>query len=321
MNRYCTILSTTTFIYGLQMIRSLQSMQRSAYVYVLAFDDECASLLQKLKLANVKVLTLSQIESPMLLQAKADRSPLEYQWTLIPNLLMYILHNFAVDAVTYVDSKVAFYHNPTLVFKQAEESVILLVPCRAQALFDKTQEQGKYHTAFIHFKRHPIAVKALQWWQDRCLDWCYDRFEEDKYGAQKYLDCLPAKFPKVGFCRHLGMMLSASNIQEYQLRKEASRSVFFYQGHRIVPLCFLFEGLHFYGEQSVQFSSHWVPDPMRRFFYIPYVKQLLALNRELSDYSHDKNLLGREYIQSGVKDKLNQVLGRVPRRYRIKELV
>ena len=32
------------------------------------------------------------------------------------------------------------------------------------------------------------GLKALKWWRDRCLEWCYARIEDGKFGDQFYIE-------------------------------------------------------------------------------------------------------------------------------------
>ena len=34
----------------------------------------------------------------------------------------------------------------------------------------------------------------IAWWRDRCLEWCFNRVEEGRFGDQKYLDSWPDLF-------------------------------------------------------------------------------------------------------------------------------
>ncbi len=62
------------------------------------------------------------------------------------------------------------------------------------------------------FKRNDGEL-VRSWWEERCLEWCYARFEDGKFGDQKYLDDWTSRFNKqVHVLKNKELML-AGNIQ------------------------------------------------------------------------------------------------------------
>lgn len=309
MNRYCTLFNTNYLSRGLQMIRSLQSFAREAYVYVLAMDDECAKLLQHLRLKNVKVITLADLETPTLLQKKAERTIAEYCWTLTPVLIHHILHNYAIDAVTYVDADIMFYRDPSSIVRAMREDVVLLTPHRYTAKFDQSATSGIFCVQFMCFKRHPKAIKALQWWRDACLEWCYNRFEEGKFGDQKYLDNWPVQFKGIHICSDPAVGIAPWNIQQYTLKQEGKRSIIFHEDEAIQPIFYHFHGLKFFHNHRIELTHYPISEPLKRYFYQPYVKSLLEIEQNLHESAFGLNIHGKTHAQGDIKSFSKKLLG------------
>ena len=47
---------------------------------------------------------------------------------------------------------------------------------------------GRFCVQFITFNQDEESRKILLTWQAQCIDWCYARYEDGKFGDQKYLD-------------------------------------------------------------------------------------------------------------------------------------
>ena len=68
---------------------------------------------------------------------------------------------------------------------------------------------------FLYFKNNLIGNKILRDWRNKCLNWCYNRVEKNKFGDQKYLDIWPKKFNQVFVSDHLGAGLAPWNLTDF----------------------------------------------------------------------------------------------------------
>ena len=69
----------------------------------------------------------------------------------------------------------------------------MITPHNYAPQYDQSNKSGKYCVQFIIFKRNE-SENVRKWWETKCLEWCYQKVEENKFGDQKYLDQFPLKF-------------------------------------------------------------------------------------------------------------------------------
>ena len=58
---------------------------------------------------------------------------------------------------------------------------------------------------------------ALEWWRERCIEWCYARVEDGKWADQMYLEDWPERFEGVRVLQHKGVGLAPWNIAQHRV--------------------------------------------------------------------------------------------------------
>ena len=70
------------------------------------------------------------------------------------------------------------------------------------------------------FKKDKNGLTALKWWRNRCLEWCYARLEDGKFGDQLYLDDWLTRFKGIHVIKNIGAGVAPWNLQEYDIYKK-----------------------------------------------------------------------------------------------------
>jgi hypothetical protein len=245
-------------------------------------DQFSYRLLSQLNLPNLSLIAIADLENgdTELLDAKRNRSPIEYYFTCTPSLLLYALNNYPeVDLITYLDSDLFFFADPTPVYNEINASSIAIIGHRFPPSLRDLEQYGIYNVGWLSFRRDQHGVACLRWWRERCIEWCYDRCENGRFADQKYLDDWPDRFPRVAILRHKGANLAPWNLANYRIRGEGSRVWVDEQ-----PLIFF----HFHGLKQI---GDWAVEPSLpcynlrassralRNIYSPYIRTLAEIRR------------------------------------------
>ena len=219
---FCTYFDRNYLPRGLALYHSLaRHCQRPFTLWVLCFDDETYHILSRLNLPGVRLISQQDFEAgdEALVRAKADRSRVEYYWTCTPSLPLYVLrHNSEVEVITYLDADLYFYSDPQPIYDEFEDGSILIIEHRyAPEHAQLAATSGIYNVGLMAFRQDNHGLVCLDWWRERCLEWCYTRFEDGKFGDQKYLDDWPARFRGVVVLQHKGAGLAPWNLTRYRV--------------------------------------------------------------------------------------------------------
>jgi hypothetical protein len=74
---------------------------------------------------------------------------------------------------------------------------------------------GKYCVQFMTFKNDKNGMEVLENWRNDCINWCYAKVEDGKFGDQKYLENWEKKYKGIISLRNLGGGVAPWNIKQY----------------------------------------------------------------------------------------------------------
>jgi len=306
MLHFCTLFDANYLARALAMYRSLERHCTAFHLYVFAFDQKTEEVLAKLALNHVTVIGLDAFEDEALLAVKADRSRAEYCWTSTSSTIRYVLKQFNVPHCTYLDADLYFYQNPQQLLDEipADKSV-LITAHRYTPAYDKSALSGKYCVQFMYFRNDAAGLEVLEWWRDACLEWCYNRFEDGKFGDQKYLDDWTSRFSAVHELAHLGGGLAPWNIQQYQVLTEYEIIEKRSQNH-FQAIFFHFHGVKIFPAPYTIFApkAYLLNRAVRQRFYIPYVDELRQIGLELNKQWPDLDFNATGQIKDFWKQRI-----------------
>jgi hypothetical protein len=307
---YCTYFDHNYLSRGLALFHSLQQHAPGARLWVLCLSDICYHALVALDLPNLVPRRLADFEAadPEVAATRPDRSLIEYYFTCSPAWKLHVLNNEPdAEWVTYLDSDLFFFASPEPIYAEMKEASFGIIPHHFTRRTAYRRRFGIYNVGWVSVRRCEEGIAALQWWRERCIEWCYDFVDADgdRFADQRYLNRLPGLFPHVHVIQHLGANLAPWNFAD--LRVEWRDGSVLVEGR--YPLLFF----HFHGvkrEGRYYFNSHRVfhapfPELMRQHIYQPYVVALDAAELEATPYlQQDQIKIIRKLAIGGPLDHL-----------------
>jgi hypothetical protein len=282
---YVTLFDSYFLPQGLALHESLENKAEEFMLWVICIDDKTKNVLDLLEKSTIRTIALAEVETPALLSVKQVRTRAEYCWTLSPFTAKWVFaQDSGIERVTYIDADMYLFKSPRAIFREFEESgkAVLITEHAYDAEYDQSAYSGQYCVQFMIFQRY-LCEPVRQWWEDRCVEWCYARLEDGKFGDQKYLDDWPERFPEyVHVLSQLDLILGPFNAKRFPY----SRAIAFH-----------FSGVKILNTKRVMLhSSYIVPKPTDINLYVPYAK---SLRRQL-------NRLNYCIIQYSIKQRIQQ---------------
>jgi hypothetical protein len=304
--RFCTFFDKNYLSRGLVLYDSLRAHCPDFHWYVLCLDDAAHRYLSARALDNVTLVELHALEAydPSLAATRPTRSLVEYYFTITPAWVRYVLEHFDVDLVTYIDADFRLFSSPELVFEELGACSIGVVEHRFPAALAHLIEWGRFNVGWLSFRNDEQGKACVSWWRERCIEWCYDRIEGDKFADQKYLEQWPRLFDRLAILQHAGVSVAPWNLEPQRFAVDT-------QGRPTIDgqplICFHYHGLkHVIGPlyESGLRAFHVRLDPqLKGALFTPYLEALLAHEAELAragiTTGHAKSL---RLVQGGLKD-------------------
>lgn len=300
MEHYVTLFDVAFAPQGIALHRSLQRHAGEHTLWVLCMDDAVRSLLDQLDLPDVRTIPLTDVETTELLHVKPGRNRAEYCWTLTPFTFDAVLDR-APDAkrVTYVDADVWLRVDVAPVFRDFERSgsAVQITEHAYAPEHDQTATSGRYCVQFLTMTREG-SLPVRRWWQERCVEWCFARFEDGRFGDQKYLDDWSERF---GHLIHVAAPKSRFQGPWNAVRYPYNDAVSYH-----------FHGLRLVSPDLVKpsHSGYRIPGPHMRFVYAAYFHDLAAAVRLI-----ERTTGHRRHSQQAQLTEPSQRLSRSVRRW------
>jgi hypothetical protein len=274
------------------MYYSLKRNCQSFHLYVFAFDEACCNSLIALNLDFVTVISLEEFEDDALLEVKDSRGKGEYCWTCTPSTILYCIKAFDLDHCTYIDADLYFFSDPSILIEEMRDRSVLITSHRYTPRYDQTKLSGIYCVQFVTFKNNNEGLKVLNWWRNACIEWCFARSENGKFGDQKYLDNWPTEFEGIHELKHLGGGVAPWNVQQYDFRIETSciLGVEKETGQVFNLVFYHFHGLRFLKNNKVDFCEYQLSDSVKELIYKPYLLEIEGIKSFLHPKGFNLNL-------------------------------
>lgn len=282
---FVTLFNSNYLSRGMVLYESLQKHCPDFKLFVIAFDDITYNYFQKFPQKNLTVISLSQFEDDKLLAVKPTRSAGEYCWTCTASTVLYVINTFNLDHCVYIDADMCFYSNPQLLFDEWGDKSVLITEHRYTPQYDQCAISGTYCVQFVGFKNDKDGMLALNYWRDSCIDWCYARAEDGKFGDQKYLDDWTTRFQNVHVLKHLGGGLAPWNMQQYEFKQQNNILIGkeISTGKEFEAVFFHFHGLKIFKDNiaSLTGDDYEMNSEALELFYKPYIKDLIRVSADV----------------------------------------
>ena len=269
-NAFCVILSKYRLYQGIALYRSLDNKYPDFFMFILCVDEETYQICSRLSLEKAILIKGKELYDKRLIDVKNSRRLNEYCWTLKPFFISHILYNYEfIENAVSLDADIFFFQSPSPIFKrQGDFNVLLSEHNYLEKDMGVAEYCGKYNSGFIVFRKCSTTMKLLKWWEEKCIEWCFDGIGEGRFGDQKYLDNFEDLFEGVRLITVPGVNIAPWNEDRYQF-SERSGELYINENKLIF--------YHFCGLRLIDKSTFALvigSQEINHYLHIPYTKAL-----------------------------------------------
>jgi len=273
---YVTLFDSLYLPQGLALHASLQRFAGPYTLWVVCMDEKCSSVLSQLMLPNVRLLRVDDHLSMALRTVRTQRTIGEFCWTMTPYVFDFVFTlDDRVTRLTYLDADVWFRKSPRPIFQELDASgkTVLITDHGYAPDYDQSAASGQYCVQFLTFHRNG-SEEVRHRWQTQCLEWCFNRAENGKFGDQKYLDDWPVVFEnRVHVLKDHGLTLAPWNACRFPY---GNSIIWHFHGLKLKR-----EGSSNNYNLDVGAGYYSIPRVVNENVYLPYISDLKAALAQL----------------------------------------
>lgn len=296
MRIFCTLFDGGYAVQGMALIDSLNTHCDACLIYILCLDADAELLLSHADKQNIVLIRLHELEEfdRQLSDVKRKRKLIEYYFTCKASLLRYILNiNPDCERVVYLDADLFFFSSPSAIDAEIAAGSVAVIEHKFSSKNKHLLKYGRFNAGWLSVRNDATGRRCVEWWRARCLEWCHDYTEGDRYADQKYLDKFPEKF-NATIVNHLGANLAPWNMGNYIFSRYDEKILVNNQ-----PVIFC----HFHGlkrlagpffESGLAKFRQQLSTVARNALFIPYLKKCCEAEYRIRDIR--QVLLGQHRI-------------------------
>ena len=168
----------------------IESAGADRFTTVLAVDEGVEGL--QTQFLEIQIVRLRSFlsEYPDAKVQIARRSTSEQIFSIGPSILLNVSESVANDGwLVYADSDLYFFEPLQTYLESLPQCNVVITPHR-HYFWNRSRlaKYGKFNVGLVAFRNNEEGLRALRFWAESCLEWCYDRPEDGKYADQKYLE-------------------------------------------------------------------------------------------------------------------------------------
>ncbi len=268
------------------MLKSLKNLSsQPVQVLVLALDEDCFYLLQRLNLPWVRLIRLPDLQPASTVNTcMKNRNWTEFCWTLSSLLCRYCIRFLGWPEVTYLDADIFFHGDPETLFQKHPSHSTLITDHNYAPEYDQSAISGRYCVQFLRFTRHVSSTSLLDWWALRCIEDCPSIPKPGKFGDQKYLESFASISSEVETIQSWGAGLAPWNAKKFVFELDESQALLCGLDSPIDPLIFY----HYHGFQiletgEIDLCRHYyaIPQFLQQHTYQEYVSSLNQICKDI----------------------------------------
>jgi hypothetical protein len=190
--------------------------------------------------SRVKMLAVEDLGIPEFRSLAFKYNILELNTGVKPSYLKYLLSKGA-DKVIYFDPDIYIFNPVEFIYDALDGASIVLTPHILSPTLDKEHVYerdflgtGVFNLGFVAIASTAQGRAFLDWWEERCLDYCYEDLRSGLFVDQKWINLAPCLFDEVCILRDAGCNVAYWNLHERSLSTPSSG----YMVNGNVPLTF-----------------------------------------------------------------------------------
>lgn len=254
----------------------IESANIESKVSVLGLDEGVQAI--KLHFGESSVSSWGEFldQNVLLARAVVGRSKAEQIFTAGPSFLLEQTDSVAEQGwLVYCDADLLFFQGLENYLSSFDEANVVVAAHR-HYLWNSRRlaKYGEYNVGLVAFKNNEEGLRALRFWADSCLEWCFDRPEDGKYADQKYLERFSSVSSGVHVDNSLGANLAPWNSFLKRISSSESGDIFVQRDKLI----------YFHAQGLKQKKGRWIlghlnylsfaGPRLKKLVYRPYLEKL-----------------------------------------------